>query len=134
MSRLRRFLACASIRAAKQLFLRMTDELDIHEAEIEEIKAENIRPKKNSQADFYIELVLVLILGILIGYAVKAEAAKRITIGFNDYKMKIVPGQYDINALQAAQADKKDNAATGQDPNLGGVCTNSDTPGGAAGN
>jgi len=51
--------------------------------------------------DFYVELVLFLILGILIGVAVKMESVKRIAIGFDDYKMRIESQGYDINKLQA---------------------------------
>ncbi len=78
----------------------------ITEAEVDEIKIEEEReqkeevPKKKKRTDFYIELVLFFILGILIGIAVKTEASKKITIGFNDYKMKIMKQDYDINKLQ----------------------------------
>jgi len=112
----------------------MADEFEIRDAQTEEIKAENITPRKNSMADFYIELVLILILGVLVGYAVKTEAAKHVTIGFNDYQMKLNPGQYDINALQAGLADKNNNPAANQDPNNGATCTNSDPNSSATGN
>jgi hypothetical protein len=78
----------------------------ITEAEVEEIKIEEEKeekkeaPKKRKRTDFYIELALFFILGILVGIAVKTEAAKKITIGFNDYKMKIMKQDYDINKLQ----------------------------------
>ena len=57
----------------------------ISEAETSEIAGE---PKKNRsrKTDFYIELALFLILGVLIGIAIKTEAVKRITIGFDDYE------------------------------------------------
>jgi hypothetical protein len=55
---------------------------------------------EKAKKDFYIELVLFLVLGILIGVAVKMEAAKRIAIGFDDYKMGIASQDYDINKLQ----------------------------------
>lgn len=57
--------------------------------------------QKNRRIDTYIEFVLILILGILIGIAVKTEAEKRITIGFDDYQMKIVRQDFDINKIQA---------------------------------
>lgn len=83
----------------------------ITEAEVEEIKIEGEgeqkkkTPKKRKKTDFYIELVLFFILGILIGIAVKTEASKKITIGFNDYKMKIMKQDYDINKLQTDLAN-----------------------------
>ena len=107
----------------------MTDEYNIRDAEVEEIKEQTILPKKNSKLDFYVELGLILVLGTLVGFAVKTEADKRITIGFNDYKMKIASGQYDINALQAGLLNKKSDSSTSQDPNSGATCTNNDTNG-----
>ena len=65
------------------------------ETSIEAIK------KKKWISDFYIELALFLILGILVGIAVKTEAMKKITMGFDDYRMKIKNQDYDINKLQA---------------------------------
>lgn len=72
-------------------------EAEILESEkLEEISEE--RPKK--KYDFYVELVLFLILGILIGIALKTEAVKRITIGYDDYKMKIMKSDFDINKIE----------------------------------
>lgn len=61
--------------------------------------SEESKPKKKRN-DFYIELVLFFILGILVGIAAKTEALKRITVGFDDYKMKIERQDYDINELE----------------------------------
>jgi hypothetical protein len=90
----------------------------ITEAEVEEIKIEEEgkqaekAPKKKKKTDFYVELVLFLILGVLIGVAVKTEADKKITVGFNDYKMKIMKQDYDINKLQADLSKASQDAAT----------------------
>lgn len=54
----------------------------------------------NKKRDFYIEIALTFILGILIGIFLKIEAGKFITIGFDDYKMKFSSNQYSINDLQ----------------------------------
>lgn len=64
-------------------------------------------PKKDikSKADFYIEIALIFILGVLIGIAVKTEAAKKITVGYNDYQIKI--GNYNINQLQEDLLNKQ---------------------------
>ena len=88
----------------------MTEE-KIQEAEVEEIKKEEerIEIERNKKMDVYIEFVLIFILGILIGIAVKTEANKRITIGFDDYQMKLAKQDYNINQLQV-EVDKK-NAA-----------------------
>jgi len=58
------------------------------------------KSSKKRKTDFYVELVLFFILGILLGIALKTEALKRITMGFNDYKMKIMKQDYNINNLQ----------------------------------
>jgi hypothetical protein len=91
----------------------------IQEAEILESKneTENIETsieasietskKKKWISDFYVELFLFLILGILVGIAVKTEAMKRITIGFDDYRMKIMVQDFDINKMQIDLAEKQ---------------------------
>lgn len=95
----------------------MEEETKIQEAEIEQIKNEGEKKEeldlvfanseeKKRRTDVYIEFVLIFILGILIGVAIKTEAVKRITIGFDDYKMKIFSQDYDINALQTDLINK----------------------------
>lgn len=54
----------------------------------------------NRKRDYFIELVLVFILGFLVGIFLKIEAGKLVTIGFDDYKMKFSKNQYSINDLQ----------------------------------
>ncbi|MFA6159840.1 MAG: hypothetical protein WC678_01995 [Parcubacteria group bacterium] len=71
------------------------------------------RPKK--KYDFYVELVLFLILGILIGIALKTEAVKRITIGYDDYKMKIMKSDFDINKIEKDILQKQKDEAQKQD-------------------
>ncbi len=77
---------------------------DMEEGPVEE-KEEDVESEeriyKNKRADFYIELGLILILGILVGIAVKTEADKKITIGFSDYLIKQVPNAYNINQMEA---------------------------------
>jgi len=82
----------------------------ITNAEISEPEEENIPEEtkaKKRKTDFYVELALFCILGLLIGIAIKTEADKRITIGYNDYKMKIMKQDYDINKLQVDIAQKR---------------------------
>lgn len=74
------------------------------------------KPMADKKADFFIEIALVFILGILIGIAVKTEAAKRITIGFNDYQVKKASQNYDINKLGRDLIGKKSNGATADAP------------------
>lgn len=84
---------------------------------------------KPSKAEFYIELALFLILGLLIGIAIKTESIKRIAIGYEDYKMNIYESDYNINTMQVEVAKKRaeeikeqqknqaQNAQNGQAPN-----------------
>lgn len=92
-----------------------------------EVSEENIKPKGRS--GLYVELALFLILGFLIGMAVKTEAVKKITIGFDDYKMQIFSGGYDINKLQVEQAVKQaDEAQKQQDNQASGNTDQSTSP------
>ena len=78
---------------------------DLVEDPKEEIAEE--KEKKPSKAEFYIELALFLILGLLIGIAAKTESLKRVAIGFDDYKMNIYQSDYNINSLQVEVAKKR---------------------------
>jgi hypothetical protein len=81
---------------------------------VEEIKENSEEKKdnweKNQKKDFYIEIILMLILGILIGVAVKTEAVKRITIGSDDYKMKVFANTYNLNNLEKELAQNQEEA------------------------
>lgn len=87
----------------------VTSEFEKTEEEILEEK-----PKKGKY-DFYVELGLFLILGILIGIALKTEAVKRITIGYDDYKMKIMKSDFDINKIEKDILQKQKDEAQKQD-------------------
>jgi hypothetical protein len=94
----------------------------------EEIKenspeAEN-NSEKNQKKDFYIEILLMLILGTLIGVAVKTEAAKRITIGSDDYKMKFLANAYNLNNLEKELAKNQAEAQAVETANLQAVPAN----------
>lgn len=52
------------------------------------------------KSDIAFELVLIFILGFLLGVTIKTEAAKRVTIGFNDYKIEQVKQSYDFAAIK----------------------------------
>lgn len=76
--------------------------------------AEHIPEDTKGKVDFFIEIALIFILGALIGIAVKTEAAKRITIGFNDYQMKANSSQYNISKLQDDLISKQASVPNGQ--------------------
>ncbi|MDQ1283988.1 MAG: hypothetical protein QG620_336 [Patescibacteria group bacterium] len=97
----------------------MDEENKILEGETFEVVEETEKaPRKKRKMDFYVELVLFLILGILIGVAVKNEAAKRLVIGYDDYKMKIARQDYDINKLQAEVIEKNAEAQKQSEENV----------------
>ncbi len=56
--------------------------------------------EKDSKKNFIINLGMIFILGFLIGIVLKTEALKKITIGYNDYLMKIDSQDYNINKMQ----------------------------------
>lgn len=62
--------------------------------------AEHIPGDTKGKVDFFIEIALIFVLGILIGIAVKTEAIKRITMGYNDYQIKIEDDRYSISQLE----------------------------------
>jgi len=66
--------------------------------------------RKFRKADLYIELGLIFVLGFFIGIAIKNEAEKRITIGFDDYKMKIGPHDFALNKMQDSLLNEQINA------------------------
>jgi hypothetical protein len=53
-----------------------------------------------------VEWILILILGFLLGVAIKTEATKRITIGFSDYKVESLRQDYDISKIQNELIEK----------------------------
>lgn len=56
-----------------------------------------------------VNFLLIFILGFLVGVALKSEAQKRITIGFNDY---LVPKyKQDINLMAPAATPDADQGA-----------------------
>lgn len=69
------------------------------EPEIQNIPSEDIFSVKNRR-ERYIELALIFVLGFLLGIAIKNEAVKKITIGFEDYKLNQTTQKYNINQLQ----------------------------------
>jgi len=75
---------------------------------------------------FYFEMALFLILGILVGIAIKAEASKRVTIGFNDYKIVSLKQGYDFSEIQKNLMEKqkaaKENSESGEPASEGGSC------------
>lgn len=76
--------------------------------------AEQIPEDIRGKVDFFIEIALIFILGILIGIAVKTEAIKRITIGYNDYQIKIEDNRYSINQLEKDLISKQGAEAESQ--------------------
>ncbi len=79
----------------------------MHEAEVSTLENPSeptVTKMRKRRNDLYIELALFFILGILVGVAVKNEAVKKVTMGFDDYQMKIFKQDYDLNALTAKVA------------------------------
>jgi len=93
----------------------------IQEAEVEKKEESSAEDQQDTQTlekkgkmDLYIEFGLIFILGVLIGIAVKTEASKKITIGFDDYQMKLFSQDYNINKMQPEVTKKAMEAAQAQ--------------------
>lgn len=84
--------------------VEIKEEGSIESEEISDFKPENTDKKKSN---FFLELVLFLILGILLGISIKTEARNWITIGFDDYKMKIKKQDFNINKIKDNQIIKQ---------------------------
>ncbi|MFA4817456.1 MAG: hypothetical protein WC608_01880 [Parcubacteria group bacterium] len=76
--------------------------------------AEHIPEDTKGKVDFFIEIALIFVLGILIGIAVKTEAVKRITMGYNDYQIKIEADRYSISQLEKDLIKKQSSAIESQ--------------------
>ena len=72
---------------------------EIKEEETEKEPVAEIVPEK-MKVSFKNKMILLAIFGILLGFVIKTEAAKKITVGFEDYKLLGVEKLYDINDLQ----------------------------------
>lgn len=66
------------------------------------------------EPSFRSHLAMIFLLGFLIGIAVKTEALKKITIGYNDYLMKIKSQSYNINDIQTKLQQQTQAAAQTQ--------------------
>jgi hypothetical protein len=97
-------LADISGNEAEEARPETTPVSDIDDSQ-EKAVAEKIKSEYRSR------LILIFVLGFLIGIALKTEALKRITIGYDDYLMKIKSQSYDINDIQA-KLQKEIEAAT----------------------
>lgn len=98
----------------------MDEENKIKDGEVKEFSEESFSEntttvRKKRRSDFYIEMVLFFILGVLIGITLKTEASKRITIGYNDYQMNIHLQDYDINKLQTDLTRKNAEETSSED-------------------
>lgn len=83
---------------------------------------------KKKKYNLSIEPVLILILGILMGVVVKTEALKRITIGFNDYRIPYLKQSYDMDKIYKDLIKKKQSESeSGNEPSEqapSGACNN----------
>lgn len=57
-------------------------------------------PELKRYRDRKVELSLFFILGLLLGFTLKTEAVKRITIGFDDYQISAGRNAYDIESIE----------------------------------
>jgi hypothetical protein len=71
---------------------------EIQDAEVVQVAQEvNIEETKNN---YRTEIILILIIGLLLGVMIKAEALKTLSIGFSDYKVKGGTQAYDTVTIE----------------------------------
>lgn len=86
-------------------------------------KPQNLDNRKN----IYLEYALFLILGFLLGVVVKTEAAKRITVGYNDYQVSTKAQVYDLNKIQKDIMDEAKIQSEAQNGGANGVTEGAET-------
>lgn len=91
-----------------------TEKKDIQDAEISEVDKEETT-KKNYRT----EIILIFVIGLLVGVMAKAEAIKRISIGFNDYKAETRTHGYDIEAIEKSLFEEAEEEAAAQEETTG---------------
>ena len=106
-------------------------EEEIKEAEIEE---QEKKSRFGKIKWINMELAFFLILGFLLGIAIKTEAAKRVTVGFDDYKISSLKQGYDFGKIQKDLAAQSASNASGGDANNSNGGVNSDNSNQAEGN
>ncbi len=94
-------------------------EVAVESAESGKLKVETLPLKK--EPSFKAHLAMLFLLGFLIGIALKTEALKKITVGYDDYLMKIKPQSYNINDIQAKLEKQMEQSAA----QSGGVASGS---------
>lgn len=93
------------------ILMPMEQEMNQAESSSEDVQDEKESGTKR-KSDIAFELVLIFILGFLLGVTVKTEAAKRVTIGFNDYKIQQVTQGYDFAAMREEQQKAQEQQTT----------------------
>lgn len=61
--------------------------------------------------DFKIEMALFFILGFLLGVTFKTEAVKRVTIGFEDYKITAAKDAYSASEIKKKLLEEAEQAS-----------------------
>ena len=88
------------------------------EEEIEKFNATQVKKRTHR-----FEIVLLLVLGLLVGFSVKTEASKRVTMGSSDYLLtqKDV-NAYDLNKIQKDLAAQGGGSTIAPPQAAGGSC------------
>jgi hypothetical protein len=87
----------------------------------EHVSSDLIRTKKSGNRKF--EIALLLVLGMLVGFSVKTEASKKITMGSGDYLLSQKDASsYDLNAIQKDLTARGESAGVASPKAAGGSC------------
>lgn len=95
--------------------------MPMESAEEERMSLDTSRKQRVVQKRF--EIVLLMVLGALVGFSVKTEAVKKITMGADDYLLSQQDRYaYDLNAMQRDLLAKGDGASIAGPQMTGGSC------------
>lgn len=96
------------------------------EAEIESVEfvapshEQKVAQEKKHQR---LRVAFIFTLGMLIGFAVKTEASRKVTMGYNDYALaEQSSGLYDLNAIQKQVAESGSSVGLASPQSAGGSC------------
>ncbi len=76
---------------------------DIQDAQISEVGTTD---KKIKNKNYHTEIILIFIIGLLLGVMVKAEALKKVSMGFSDYKVSGGTQGYDLDEIEKQVTEK----------------------------
>jgi hypothetical protein len=83
---------------------------EIEKKDIQDAEVSQVNQEENTKKNYRTEIILIFVIGLLVGIMIKAEAVKRISIGFSDYKTITNTQEYDIEAIEKSLFEESEEA------------------------